>query len=122
MKKNKAAANVTSLGKANTEKVMDPSIQTTGQCGLSEPGPPIGERGPDGEQHSLEKHRPPVKVADESEVEEVKSCSSLSNSESLTDVSPLFRVPLCIADCTHKGGWLEGHMTPFIVGHMTPFT
>lgn len=98
MKKSKAAANATTSGEANTSKVLDTSIQAMGQCGplVGEPGPPVDEQTPIREQHGplgeqcgrlVEQHRPPVKVMDESEVEEVKSCSSLSNSESLTDVS-----------------------------------
>eukprot|EP00731_Ephydatia_muelleri_P031944 Em0023g451a len=76
VKKSKAAANATTSGEANTSKVLDTSIQAMGQCGplVGEPGPPVDEQ-------------TPMKVMDESEVEEVKSCSSLSNSESLTDVT-----------------------------------
>lgn len=86
MKRNKAAANITTSGDI---KALDtPGLSVDG------PGPPVEQHaqqhGPPGEQGGrlMEQRRPPVKVVDESELEEVKSCSSLSNSESLTDVSP----------------------------------
>lgn len=96
VKKSKATTNtITILGETNTGKVLDAAIEHCSSK-VDEPGPSLENSTLDSRQcdprveqlsHSVEQRRPPVRVVAESEVEEVEYEGSLSNSDTLTNVT-----------------------------------
>lgn len=80
MKKSKAGANAATSDETSTSKLVDTAALT-----MEQHDPLMLQSGP-----STERRGPPVKLVDESEVKEVDSGGSLSNSESLTNVSCVF--------------------------------
>ena len=105
VKKNKAAANTATSGEASTSKLPDTSATTTAHQGspVKKCGPSVEQCDPPEERHvpPMERRGPPVRLADESEIEEVDLGGSLSDSESLTNVSYLF-------GCEHLLGTIFG--------------